>query len=218
MGYKGFFRDVFWGTSSRISFFYVIIKKIGGVMKNLTLFVILTVLVLTSAAAQQAAQTAQSGATLEVTFTYTRQSGAASNQFAVWIEDTEGKYIKTLNVTKWTSNGGYSKRPATIPVWVKKADPSKLTKAQIDAISAATPQTGTVTCTWDGTDSKGAALSTGDYMLVIEGTLRWENQVYYRAPISLGKGTMTPKVNVEYVGDAAAERAMIKDVKVRVLR
>jgi len=188
-------------------------------MKKLTLFVLLIVLVLTSAAAQQtAAQTKQSAATLEVTFTYTRQTGAASNQFAAWIEDTEGKYIKTLYVTKWTSNGGYSKRPATIPVWVKKADPSKLTKTQIDAVSSATPQTGTVTFTWDGSDSKGAALPTGDYVLVLEGTLRWENQVYYRAPISLGKGAMMPKVTVEYVGDAAAERAMIKDVKVRVLR
>jgi hypothetical protein len=195
----------------------MLLSEKGGIMKKLTFFFILTVFVLTSAAAQQAAAQ-QTAPTLEVTFTYTRQSGSASNQFAVWIEDTQGKYIKTLNVTKWTSNGGYSKRPATIPVWVKKADPSKLTKAQIDAISAATPQTGTVTCAWDGTDSKGAALPTGDYVLVIEGTLRWENQVYYRAPISLGKGAMTPKVNVEYVGDATAERAMIKDVKVRVLR
>jgi hypothetical protein len=189
-------------------------------MKKITLFVILTVLVLTSAAAQQAAaqQAVQTAATLEVTFTYTRQSGSASNQFAVWIEDTQGKYIKTLNVTKWTANGGFSRRPSSIPMWVKKADPSKMTKAQIDAVSSATPQTGTVTCTWDGSDSNGAALPTGDYVLVIEGTLRWENQVYYRTPISLGKGTMTPRVNAEYVGDATAERAMIKDVKVRVLR
>jgi len=185
-------------------------------MKRLLFVVILTALVLTGACAQQ--QAASSGATLELTFTYTRQSGSASNQFAAWIEDTEGKYIKTLYVTKWTANGGYSKRPATIPMWVKKSDPSKMTKAQVDAVSGATPQTGTFTCTWDGTDSKGAALPTGEYVLVLEGTLRWENQVYYRAPITLGKGTMTPKISVEYVGDITAEKAMIKDVKVRVLR
>jgi hypothetical protein len=179
-------------------------------MKRLLFVVILTFLVLASVVAQQAA--------VELTFTYTRQSGSASNQFAAWIEDTEGKYIKTLYVTRWTANGGYSKRPATIPMWVKKSDPSKMTKAQVDAVSGATPQTGTLTCTWDGTDSKGAALPNGNYVLVLEGTLRWENQVYYRASITLGKGAMTPKVDVEYVGDIAAERAMIKDVKVRVLR
>jgi hypothetical protein len=201
-------------------YFYVTIKKTGGDMKRF-LIVILTVLVLTGAAVQQATaqQTAaQSAATLELTFTFTRQSGAASNQLAAWIEDTEGKYIKTLYVTRWTANGGYSRRPSSIPVWVKKSDLSKMTKTQIDAVSGATPQTGTVTCTWDGTDSKGAALPTGDYVLVLEGTLRWENQVYYKAPISLGKGTMTPKINVEYIGDATAERSMIKDLKVRVLR
>jgi len=183
-------------------------------MKRLLFVVILTVLVLGCAAAQQAVPTAA----VELTFTYTRQSGAASNQFAAWIEDIEGKYIKTLYVTKWTANGGYSKRPASIPMWVKKSDPSKMTKAQIDAVSGATPQAGTFTCTWDGTDGKGAALPNGNYVLVLEGTLRWENQVYYRAPVTLGKGVTTPKVDVEYVGNIEAERAMIKDVKVKVLR
>ncbi|WP_461255251.1 DUF2271 domain-containing protein [Treponema sp. R80B11-R83G3] len=183
-------------------------------MKRFLFVVILTTLVLACAAAQQA----PSAAAVELTFTFTRQSGAASNQFAAWIEDTEGKYIKTLYVTKWTANGGYSKRPATIPMWVKKADPSKLTKAQIDAVSGATPQTGMLTCTWDGTDSKGTALLSGNYVLVLEGTLRWENQVYYRAPIALGKEAKSAEVSVEYKGDATAERVMIKDVKVRVLR
>jgi hypothetical protein len=185
-------------------------------MKRLLIVFSLFIMVLATAAAQQT--TAQSGATVELTFTFTRQSGAASNQFAAWIEDTEGKYIKTLYVTRWTANGGYSRRPSSIPVWVRKSELSKMAKAQIDAVSGATPQTGTVTYAWDGTDSKGTALSTGDYVLVLEGTLRWENQVYYRVPITLGKGTMTPKINVEYTGDVAAERAMIKDVKVRVLR
>jgi hypothetical protein len=196
-------------------YFYVTINLTGGNMKRV-LIIILTILVLTGAAAQQTA--AQSAATVELTFTFTRQSGAASNQFAAWIEDTEGKYIKTLYVTRWTANGGYSRRPSSIPVWVRQSDLSKMPKAQIDAVSGATPQTGNVTCTWDGADSRGVALPTGDYVLVLEGTLRWENQVYYRVPVTLGKGTMTPIINVEYAGNATAERAMIRDVKVRVLR
>jgi hypothetical protein len=185
-------------------------------MKRLTIILLLTVLVFTNVAAQQAAS--PSAATAELTFIFTRQSGAASNQFAVWIEDTEGKYIKTLYATRYTANGGYSRRPSSIPAWVKISGLSNLTKPQVDAITSATPQAGTLTYTWDGTDSKGTALPTGDYVLVLEGTLRWENQVYYRAPITLGKGSMTPKVDVEYVGNIAAERSMIKDVKVRVLR
>jgi len=184
------------------------------------IIILLTVLVFTNAMAQQTTKTTtQTNPALEVTFIFTRQSGTASNQYAVWIENTEGKYIKTLYATRFTANGGYSRRPASIPMWVKQSELAKMTKAQVDAVSSATPKTGNVTYTWDGTDNKGAALPTGDYVLVIEGTLRWENQVYYRAPISLGKGAITPKVSVEYVGDGAtAERAMIKDVKVQVLR
>jgi hypothetical protein len=181
-------------------------------MKKLSLVLLLTVLVFTSIAAQQAAPT------VELTFTFTRQSGSASNQFAVWIENTEGKYIKTLYATRYTANGGYSRRPSSIPAWVKISGLSNLTKAQVDAITSATPQTGILTYTWDGTDSKGAALPTSDYVLVLEGTLRWENQVYYRAPISASQRFYSPEVDVEYVGDAAAERSMIRDVRVRVFR
>ena len=91
---------------------------------------------------------------------------------------------------------------------------------QVDAVSGATPSTGSITYTWDGTDSRGAAVPNGNYMLILEGTLRWENQVYYRAPIAIGSGAAAARVSVEYAGerDTAAERAMIGSVAVRVLR
>jgi hypothetical protein len=188
-------------------------------MKRLTFILLLTVLIFTSAVQQAAAQQgAASAAVVELTFTFTRQGGAASNQFAVWIEDTEGKYIKSLYATRYTANGGYSRRPSSIPAWVLKSGLSNMTKPQVDAITGATPQTGALTYTWDGTDSRGAVLPAGDYILVLEGTLRWENQVYYMAPITIGKGSMTSKIDVEYVGTSTAERSMIRDVRVRVLR
>ena len=179
-------------------------------VKIMRVIVILTFSVLTGVSAQQ------SSAALEMTFTFTRQSGH-SNQFAVWIEDTEGKYIKTLYVTRWTANGGYRKT-SSIPEWVKKSEPSKMIKSQIDAISGATPKTGKLTYTWDRTDSKGTTLPAGDYVFVLEGTLRLKNQVYCKVPVSLGNGATTLKVNVEYVGNATTERSMIKDVKVMVLQ
>jgi len=160
------------------------------------------------------------GAAAEITFTFTRQSGAATNQYAVWIEDAQGKYIKTLYASRWTANGGYSRRPTSIPLWVKQSGLSGMSAAQVDAISGATPSTGSVTYTWDGTDARGAAVPNGNYMLILEGTLRWENQAYYRAPITLGSGAAAARVSVDYVGerDTAAERAMIGGVAVRVLR
>jgi len=157
-------------------------------------------------------------AAAELTFSYTRLSGSASNQFAVWVEDSQGKYIKTLYATKYTANGGWKRRETSIPLWVKKSGLASLTGAQVDAITGATPKTGTLVYTWDGTDSNGKAVPAGNYVLFLEGTLRWENQVLYRAPISLGKGTASAEVSVEYKGDAGADRNMIEDVKVRTLR
>jgi hypothetical protein len=184
-------------------------------MKRLLLFTLLTVLVLTGAVSRQAA--AQQAAA-EITFSYTKLSGSASNQFAVWIENAQGQYIKTLYATRYTAKGGYSRRPSSIPVWVKQSGLSDMTSAQVDAVTGATPKAGTLTYTWDGTNSRGAVVPAGDYVIILEGTLRWENQVYYRAPIRLGNGSAAAAVSVEYKGDPGEDRAMISDVKVRTLR
>jgi len=173
-------------------------------------FALLTAMFLTDAAAQQAAA--------ELTFSFTRQSGAASNQFAVWIEDTSGRYIKTLYATRYTANGGWRNRATSIPIWVRQSGLSAMTSTQIDTLTGATPRTGNLTYTWDGTDSRGAAVPNGDYIIFLEGTLRWGNQVLYRAPIRLGSGPANANVSVEYTGDPGTERAMINSVTVQTLR
>jgi len=173
-------------------------------------FALLSVFSLADSAAQQAAA--------EMTFSFTRQSGAASNQFAVWIENTQGQHIKTLYATRYTANGGWRQRATSIPIWVRQSGLSGLTGAQIDALTGATPRTGTLTYTWDGTDSRGAAVPNGDYFIFLEGTLRWGNQVLYRAQVRLGQGPAAADVSVEYSGDPGAERAMIGGVKVQTLR
>ena len=198
-------------------------------MIKLTLIIILTVFVLTCTPVQKAVnqpeqedtpseQTAEPVA--ELTFTFTRQSGFASNQYAVWIEDSQGKYVKTLYASRWTANGGYERRPTSIPLWVKQSDLANMPGARIDAISGATPGTGAVAHKWDGTDANGAPVPDGNYTLILEGTLRWENQVYYRAPIALGQGAATPQISVTYEdgGRNTAERVMIRDVVLMVLR
>ena len=180
-------------------------------MKRVFFIVMFAALFLVNAAAQQAA--------VELSFSFTRQSGSATNQYAVWIEDSQGKLVKTLYATRWTASGGWSRRPTSIPMWVKQSNLSQMTRAQADAVSSATPVTGVRTYTWDGTDSRGSAVPAGYYTLIIEGTLRWENLVYYRAPFRLGQGPATPQINTEYTGEGAvAERIMINNVNVRVLR
>ena len=184
-------------------------------MKHLFFLSLAALFALPSLAAQQAAVLP---ATAEVSLTFTRQRGTASNQYAVWVENAQGQYVRTLYATRWTAAGGWQRRPTSIPVWVSRSGLSEKTRAQVDAISGATGQTGGRVHAWDGRDSNGNLVPPGNYVIFVEGTLRWENQVMHRAPITIGQGPATATVSVEFSGPSTAERGMLSGVSVRVLR
>jgi hypothetical protein len=189
--------------------------------KVLFVFILTTIVLVGCTGKKQARQTEgvlQQDKALELTFTFTRQSGHASNQFAVWIEDANGQHVKTIYATRFTANGGWRRRSDSIPNWVRQSDISNMTRVQTDAISGATPRTGIQNFIWDGTDSRGLTVPFGEYILFLEGTLRWENQVIYRVPIQFGGGAELAEVIVEYSGDFIAERSMIDNVMVQVFR
>ena len=165
------------------------------------------------------AQPTEADAVAEMSFSFTRQSGTASNQFAVWIEDAQGRYVKTLYATRFTADGGWKRRETSIPLWVSQSGLAGMIKPEIDSLTGATPRTGTLVYRWDGTDSRNTTLPHGDYVIFLEGTLRGANQVIYRAAIRPGQGPATPEVTVEYIGSPPGnERSMISAVTVRTLR
>jgi len=126
-----------------------------------------------------------------ITFDFVRQSGSASNQYAVWIEDMGGEVVKSLYASRWTADGGYKTRPDSIFIWAERAGLASMSKEEVDAVSAATPRTGTVSHTWDLTDTAEEAVPPGEYMVFVEGTLRWKNYVLYSARIRLGADPVT---------------------------
>jgi hypothetical protein len=160
----------------------------------------------------------------EISFSFARQSGFASNQFAVWVEDAQGNYVKTLYATKFTAKGGWERRPTSILQWVKQSSLSKMPKGQIDAFTGPTPKSGNLIYRWDGTNEAGAAVLAGDYRLFLEASLRNENRVVYSATIPSGgdgsgnlSGSLRPaEVTAEYFGTSTKERGMISAVQVRV--
>ena len=121
-----------------------------------------------------------------ISFEYTRQSGPASNQHAVWIEDMEGNLIKSLFASRWTANGGFRTRPDSIALWTEIADPANMETADIDAIAGVTPRAGLQSYTWDLTDLNGETVLKGDYRFFVEGTLRWKNFVLISGVIRIG--------------------------------
>jgi rhodanese-related sulfurtransferase len=161
-----------------------------------------------------------------ISFDYKEQSGHASNQFAVWIEDGAGKFIKTIYATRFTVAGGFKIRPDSIPLWVERASAASLSDEQIDSISGATPKSATLTYIWDLTDEKGEPVKMdGKYKFFIEGSLRWKNRVLYSGDIGLNIGETNLEPSVEYFYEnspgagaltaASPEHAMISAVKVK---
>jgi len=120
--------------------------------------------------------------TLTISFDYEKQSGYASNQFAVWIEDMGGDLVKTLYATRYTANGGYKNRPDSIFLWVDKSGLAAMSKTDVDAVSGATPAAGTQYYTWDMTDKNNNAAEYVGWLPhhSIEDTLEWLRQIEWK--------------------------------------
>ena len=149
---------------------------------------------------------------VDITFNYGKQQGMSSNQFAVWIEDANGKYIKTLGVTKFVATKGYKTREQALVNWVKKAQRADLTDKQVEAITTATPSTGKQKYEWDCTDAKGNPVFAGEYSYVVEATRYMEDYDLFSGKILVGSKTVTSKAAIKVFGDAEKNKNMITDV------
>jgi len=122
-----------------------------------------------------------------ISFDYQRGTTIASNQVAVWIEDKEGKLVKTLYVCDFTAaRRGFESRDMTLSEWVKAAVPSDMSDDEIDAVSSATLGTGTHSFSWDLTDENGKRVIDGVYTVKVEGTLYWESNILFSSQVDIG--------------------------------
>ena len=142
-----------------------------------------------------------------VTFDYQKQTGFASNQFAVWIENEDGALIKTLYATRFTASGGYRDRPDAIPVWVERSGLSEMT--DVDAITGATPKSGSLRFVWDLTDTSGQRVPDGSYRFFVEGTLRWKNRVLFSGELLLDGGAASAEAAPAYTYATSDEQSAL---------
>ncbi|NLW45923.1 MAG: DUF2271 domain-containing protein [Firmicutes bacterium] len=150
---------------------------------------------------------------VEISFPFVKQKGYASNQFAVWIEDAEGNFLKTLYVTNFTARKGYKTREDSLKTWVKRSKRAEAAKEEIDAVSGATPRTGKLTYTWNCDDRQGNPVSPGNYRFFVEGTLFWKSNVIYSGTITVGgKGGASILVKAEYSSSDEKNKNMIGPV------
>jgi len=151
---------------------------------------------------------------LEVSVDYDQKEKWASDQFAMWIEDTSGNFINTLFVTQFaTTELSYTERGDCVPVWVSKAQPSKMTAEEIDAISTATPVSGIFNHTWDLKDKQGVKVKHGTYVFVLEATLTNNSRVIFKNNIKIGNKPVSVPGIPEYTHpDREKNKDMIRSV------
>ena len=170
--------------------------------------------------AEEIAQTQQLIERIDISFHFTHQSTMASNQFAVWIEDADGRMVKTLLVTNFTAaRRGYRNRDMSLPAWVKAANPESMSGAEIDAISSATPSGGVLSYSWDMTDANGERVPDGVYAIKVEGTLFWESNVLYTAELDTMNetGSELPISTIRSEPDNTENENMLDNVHVSAI-
>ncbi len=150
---------------------------------------------------------------VNIIFNYVKQGGFGSNQFAVWIEDARGNYIKTLGVTKFVATKGYKTREMALANWVKIAKRTDMNAQQVEAITNATPSTGMQTYEWNCTDATGKPVKAGEYRYVVEAARYMENYDIFSGKILVGKTQVSSRAEMKAVGDTEKNKAMLTDVK-----
>ena len=123
------------------------------------------------------------------------QSFVPSYQMAIWIENTDGTFIRTLFLSEYLSYGGYN-LPEICPEWSKKAAWENVSKEEFDAVTGATPGTGEVdlklTC-------PGNILPEGKYRLFVEVHLVDEYNELYTSDIEISGKKGTGEFKVSYI-------------------
>ena len=139
------------------------------------------------------------GGMVEISFDFKKQSGHASNQFAVWIAYQNGDFLDTIYATEFTAEGGFKNRPDSISNWTKISGLNQMTKEEVDTITGPTPKEGRLTFTWDMIYDDGSRVPPGKYIVYVEGSLRWKNSVIYSAVIDTEAGETTIEADREFI-------------------
>lgn len=176
---------------------------------SIGIFAVLLTLVGCAPSASPADAASPVSGAVTISFDFEKQSGYASNQFAVWIEDADGQYIQTLYATRFTANGGYKNRPDAVPVWVEHSGLANM--ENVDAVTGVTPKSGPLSYTWDLTDTAGVPVPDGTYKFFVEGSLRWKNRVLYSGKIEIGGAAASAEAEAQFIYEASPDQPALTD-------
>ncbi|MEV0821826.1 DUF2271 domain-containing protein [Nonomuraea rubra] len=138
----------------------------------------------------------------------------ASNQLAIWIEDARGRYVRTLFATSFTANGGFERRPMSLPLWRQASGWESATDSEVKAASRPAQESGRQSVYWDTTDRSGKPVPPGSYTYRVEGNVVWEKRVLFTGSIEVGDTPHASLARVEFLpADTGQEPALVADVR-----
>ena len=143
-------------------------------------------------------------------------------QLAIWLEDTEGNYVKTLYVTERASHKSWimspkEGRPESLPVWynASKYEPAKSASpdAVLDAVTSATPKGGLI---FDAKlDDKAYVIRAefntsfdyNDFYTKKNSGVNGQPSVIYEAVIPAGFNKSSDEIRLEFAGTGSLDGA-----------
>ena len=122
-------------------------------------------------------------------------------QTAVWIEDAQGNFVKSIYVSGFSAN--VKENQVVLPEWAGAS------KFQVDAVTSASISAGQHTYVWDLTTTNGNQVQDGKYIIKIE-VHHWPSMHYQlvSAEIEVGaterttvvrEGNLVPFVEVRFI-------------------
>jgi hypothetical protein len=150
---------------------------------------------------------------VEISFVFGAAEGVApSFQTAVWLEDEQGKYVKSLFVSEYLAYGGFND-PTICPAWTKVANWAQASEADYDAVSRPTPPIGSHTLR---VSCREKGVPAGAYQYCIQVHIIEGYNILYRGKIQIGGSDVEDVPTPSYVPDKhPSADSVVSSVKVR---
>ncbi len=137
-------------------------------------------------------------------------------QKALWIEDAEGNYVKTLHISEWLR--GYGEEFQVLTDWVDASKEARRNKpeAQIDAFTEATLRASREKFRygWDLIDWRGEKVPEGDYMIILQCDGAEGVVITWEAGINIGEDAVTAELTPDPPEHPQGLEMYVEDVTV----
>jgi hypothetical protein len=121
---------------------------------------------------------------LEISFLFNKAEGVVpSYQIAIWLENEEGRLVKTLFVSEYLAGPGIGLE-VVCPDWVKQAHWDKVDDSEAEAVTGPTPPIGVNTMKFD---CRQRAIMPGNYRYCLQAHINENYNILYRGRITVGK-------------------------------